>query len=535
MFPSEIVLPFCLISTCTCPEDDNIFMDPAAFFCLITEQQRARKVNRERKNSCRTDRFSLLQDRPYYTEQKMSNPGVQKNDPAPSGASTERYDPIPKYYKWYMLIFLWGAFFLNQGDRQLFGNVIKLIKDDMSFTDVQLGWVVTIFTIVYGIFVPIAGFAGDVIRKKLVVFLSLMLFSVGTLLTGFVPNSDLLLKWFPGLAESAFAAIFISLVLLIIIRSIATGMGEACYYPASNSLIGQYHSTTRATAMAVHQTANYTGVVFGGSLGAWVGFKFGWRLAFLTFGGIGILWAILILLLFRNDRKDFAQTNAKSAGNQQDDKVSARNALTAILSRPTFYCLALAFGGMCFVNVGYLTWMPKYLHEVFKLDGTIAAFNATFYHHLLAYVFVFVAAGISDRYAPKFKRVRILMEFIGLFFGAPFIYLMGATGDLLTVYIALAVFGLFRGIYDSNLFAAMFDVVEPKYRTTATGLMLSLAFIIGSFSPVVLAKYAERLGGNYAPGLSSLAIVYTASSLLILMAILFFYKKDRAAAEKNEL
>lgn len=469
----------------------------------------------------------------------MNSSDLKKNETeSQSGSigSYSDYDPIPKFYKWYMLIFLWGAFFLNQGDRQLFGNVIKLIKDDMNFTDVQLGWVVTIFTIVYGIFVPLAGFAGDVIRKKLVVFLSLMLFSVGTLLTGLVPKSEKLLEWFPGLAEATFGATLISLILLVIIRSIATGMGEACYYPASNSLIGQYHSATRATAMAVHQTANYTGVVFGGSLGAWVGFTFGWRFAFLTFGGIGIVWALLILILFRNDRKDFVQISMKNSGGSQSkgvEKVSAGKALAAILSRPTFYCLALAFGGMCFVNVGYLTWMPKYLQEVFKLDGTTAAFNATFYHHLLAYVFVFVAAGLSDAFAKKFKRVRMLMEFIGLFFGAPFIYLMGDTSDLMTVYIALAIFGLFRGIYDSNLFAAMFDVVEPKYRTTATGLMLSLAFIIGSFSPVILAKYAETLGGNYAPGLSSLAYVYTASSLLVLAAILFFYKRDRAAAERS--
>lgn len=438
-------------------------------------------------------------------------------------------------YKWYMLIMLWGAFFLNQGDRQLFNNVLPLIEKDLGFTPVQLGLVATIFTIFYGIFVPIAGYAGDVIQKKLVVFLSLMVFSAGTLMTGLIPHAELLSKWLPASFETIFTFSTFSLILLILLRSIATGIGEAFYYPAANSLIGQYHGRTRATAMAVHQTANYTGVVFGGTLAAWIGYRYGWRIAFCTFGWIGIIWAFAIFFLFRNDRKDYLKEmeNKDHEINKDAVKIPIGKALGAILSRPTFWLLSFAFGGMCFVNVGFLTWMPKYLIQEFDLAGPTASFNSTFYHHLFAYISVFVAAGISDYFAVKIRSIRMQMEFIGLFFGAPFIYLMGASSNIWVVYGALAGFGLFRGIYDSNLFAAMFDVVEPKYRATASGLMLSFAFIIGSLSPVVLAKYAASLDNRFGPGLSALAFAYTISSLFVLIAILCFYKKDRNDAERS--
>ncbi|MDO5565931.1 MAG: MFS transporter, partial [Planctomycetia bacterium] len=185
------------------------------------------------------------------------------------------------------------------------------------------------------------------------------------------------------------------------------------------------------------------------------------------------------------------------------------------------------------VNVGFLTWMPKYLTSQFGVSTTWAAFNSTFYHHLLAYVSVFVAAGISDWLSTKVKSIRMQMEFIGLFFGTPFIYYMGASDNLLYVYVSLALFGLFRGVYDSNLFAAMFDVIEPQYRATASGIMLSVAFIIGSASPYALAILAERVNNNFGPGLSWLAVAYFVSAILVLIAILLFYRRDRAAAERT--
>ena len=462
----------------------------------------------------------------------MSQTQVEKVSPASSEVPA---NPIPNYYKWYMLIFLWGAFFLNQGDRQLFNNVLGLIEKDLGYTPKELGLVVSIFTICYGIFVPIAGYVGDVIQKRLLVFLSLTVFSVGTLLTGLVPHSQTLLAWLPGGGILWMSVGTVGLVLLIIVRSVATGIGEAFYYPGANSLIGMYHSQTRATAMAIHQTANYTGVVFGGTIAAWIATQYGWRNAFWCFGVIGIVWAIVLYCSFRNDHRDFALLFAdhNKANKPAATKVPLSKALGAILSRPTFYLLSLAFGGMCFVNVGFLTWMPKYLTSQFGVSTTWAAFNATFYHHLLAYVSVFVAAGISDWLSTKVKSIRMQMEFIGLFFGTPFIYYMGASDNLLYVYVSLALFGLFRGVYDSNLFAAMFDVIEPQYRATASGIMLSVAFIIGSASPYALAILAERVNNNFGPGLSWLAVAYFVSAILVLIAILLFYRRDRAAAERT--
>lgn len=88
-------------------------------------------------------------------------------------------------------------------------------------------------------------------------------------------------------------------------------------------------------------------------------------------------------------------------------------------------------------------------------------------------------------------------------------------------------FGIFRGVYDSNLFASLFDVVAPRYRASASGLMLCFAFIIGSTAPAVLGWMRDEFG--MASGIASLAAFYFAGGLIILLARNIFFKRDYEA------
>ena len=400
---------------------------------------------------------------------------------------------------------MWFAFFLNQGDRQVYNSVLPLIRDDLGLDEIQLGLVATIFTIVYGLLVPFAGYAGDVYRRKYVVLISLSLFSLGTLLTGLAGG----------------------FLLLIVFRSTATGAGEAFYYPAANSLIGHYHTQSRAQAMAIHQTANYTGVVLGGFIAAWIGEDFGWRMSFFTYGILGLILAVVILYRLRDPDKP-----GEAVGEiEEKERVSPREVLAVILKIPTILFLSLAFGFMVFVHIGYVTWMPTFLHEKFDLSLANAGFSSMFYHHLAAYVGVLAGGRISDVLATRRRQVRMELEIVGLLLGAPFIYLLGASGSLAITYLALAGFGLFRGIYDSNLFAALFDVVEPRYRSSATGVMVAFAFIVGALSPVFLGWMKLNVGLDY--GMSLLSLLYVAGAASIFIGLKFFFHKDFVEERPN--
>jgi MFS family permease len=356
-----------------------------------------------------------------------------------------------------------------------------------------MGLISSILILVYGILVPVAGFIGDRYNKKYVLMLSLLIWSTSTFFSG---TSTMLIH-------------------LIFLQSVATGGGEAFYSPSANALISEHHDKTRATAMSIHQTALYAGIIISGYLTGWIADQFGWRVAFFAFGAIGIILSVIIAARLKDSRPVRKESTAQ---------VSIKDALLIFFKKPTALLLTIAFAGMVFVNVGFMTWMPTYLHEKFGFSLARSGFDATFYHYLAAFFGVLIGAFFADRYSKKVVGMRGLVQGTGLLLGAPFIFLLGIFNSPLLLYTTLALFGLFRGIYDSNIFAALYDVVDPKVRSTATGLMLMFAFVTGASAPYLLGKIKPILG--LAWGLSALSIVYVISALSIFVAVKFFYRKD---------
>src|SRR5207237_3291179 len=103
-------------------------------------------------------------------------------DPATLSPAADERRAFP--YKWELLALLWLAYFFNRADKQLYGFVIPDIKADLHLTDVQLGLVATIFNWTYGLLVPFGGYFGDRLRRKWVVSLSVLAWSVATMCTG---------------------------------------------------------------------------------------------------------------------------------------------------------------------------------------------------------------------------------------------------------------------------------------------------------------------------------------------------------------
>ena len=400
--------------------------------------------------------------------------------------------PPSRWLRWEIVALLWFAFFLNQADRQIFGVTLPLIRAEFHLTDQQMGLVATTFSIVFGLLVPIAGLAGDVFKRRDVVVLSLLIFSVGTLLTG---------------TSSSF-------LLLLLFRGVATGAGEAFYAPAANSLIAEHHVETRGRALSIHQTANYTGVVLGSLFAGWVADQHGWRAAFATFGIAGLIWAGVILLRAGKSVPAPAAERPRLA----DQGKLAAEALRVLTVSPLLIGQTLGFCGLVFVLVGYLTWMPTILFERFHLTLAQAGFSSVAYHHVVAYVGLLATGIATDRLARRFPRARVLSMAFALILCAPFIWLSASAAELWVVYGALAAFGLFRGIYDANLYAAMFDAVENRLRSTVAGLIIACAYIVGALAPWLMGVLKSAYGVR--SSLELLSLVALVSGLAYLGCIL---------------
>ncbi|MBI5691082.1 MAG: MFS transporter [Verrucomicrobia bacterium] len=406
--------------------------------------------------------------------------------------------PLSPNYKWEALALLWFAFFFNQADRQIFGVVLPLIRADLHLTDAELGFIASALGWTLAITVPLAGWVSDRYPKNWIITASLCFWSAATLFTG----------------------VSSTLVQFILLRSVATGGGEAFYAPAANALISDLHRETRARAMAIHQTALYVGVVASGGVAGWIGQQWGWRPAFYVFGAGGIVLAVVFAWRLR-------RPEAPSAA-KEEAPGAPRSIVRVFLGKPTAVLLTIAFTAVVFVNVGYLAWMPTFLHERFGLSLAAAGFSSMFYHHASALAGVLLGGWLSDRAVQSDPNARLKLQCLGLALGAPFLLFMGTGSTPFAVLGGSAGFGFFRGIFEANLYAVLFDVIAPTLRASASGFMIMFAFLTGACSPYLLGVLKPTLG--LAHGLASLGVVYLLGALAIALAWRVFAARDRLSS-----
>ena len=399
-------------------------------------------------------------------------------------------------YKWLALALLWVAFFLQQGTRQVFSATLSSIQVSLGVTASQIGLVATVFTFAYGLSVPFAGVAADLLNRKWMVVSGVFVFCLGIFASGFVA----------------------ALGLLIVTYGLLNGFGQSFYYPSATSIIGQLHKETRATALSILQMGLYTGII---GCSAAAGFLAesgtdGWRTAFRVFGGLGILWAVALAFLLRDTRPASNISSVAQESTASLQKPTLKEAVSVFVANPSAVLLALGLGMMIYVDVGFKTWMPSHLETTFGVAKRSAALNAVLWHYLGAFVGVTLGGRISDRLAAKRPSVRMETNMLGLACAVPFIAWMAYAPSLTACCVAMALFGVFRGVYDSNLMASLFDLIPSRYHASGAGIMLCFGFVFGSTSPVVLGLLKEHFSS--AAGLASLAAFYLAGAAVIAVA-----------------
>lgn len=407
-------------------------------------------------------------------------------------------------YKWFALALLYVIYFLLQGTRQIYNVVLPQVQSDFGIVDAaKLGVIAMAFKIAYGLVVPFAGVLADVFSRKWMIVAGVLLFSVGTFISGFADG----------------------LWMLLAMYGILAAVGQ-CFVPTSStSLIAQLHPKTRATALSIYQTALYVGVVGCSVISGWLaGLGPGaWRKAFWFFGAFGLVM-LIGLVFFLRDTPPVASPSAKS-----DKKVSALEAILSMARNPSAILLTIGCGMGMYGSNGFLTWMKAFMEQDLHLSSAMASLHAFLWFYIGALGGITVASRVSDRFAPTRKGVRMEMNILGLACCAPCVWWVSQSPSATMCCIALTVWGFAHGTYDSNLFASLYDVVSPRYRAVSTGVFLCLGFILGSFSPVVLGWIKDAT--SMRQGFASLSAFYIAGALVILVARLFFLKRDYVKQE----
>lgn len=402
-------------------------------------------------------------------------------------------------YKWVALALLWVTYFLLQGSRQIYGATLPQIKADFAVDDVRMGMVASTFFLCYAIAVPFGGFAADFLRRKWVVVAGTALFAAGVFLSSFVATAGLLVATY----------------------GVLNGIGQSMVPTSSTSIIQQLHSESRATALSIYQLGLYAGIIlcsvaagYLGSLGPG-----GWRKAFLLFGGLGLLWTVVLAFFLRD--------TPPATRAQAEDRPSFKDALLAMFSKPSAILMTLAFGLSNFGDIGFRTWMPTYLQRTFaNMTPASAAFHSVIWFYAGGFLGILAGSRLSDRWKRRGSiGARLDCNLIGLVLCAHCAFaIVNAGAGLAGTAAALAVYGFVHGFYDANFIVSFYEVVNPRYRTAAYGLFACGAFAIGSAAPAVLGVLSSAFSFRYA--LSMIGVFYLAAALATAVSRIAFLKND---------
>ena len=388
------------------------------------------------------------------------------------------------YYPWLVVGVLWIVSLLNYLDRLMLASMRDPIKESIPMTDAQFGLLTSVFLIVYGLLSPLGGYFADRYSRKFVIVLSLLVWSVVTVWTGYVTSFSEMLA----------------------ARAIM-GISEACYMPAAVALILDYHKgPTRSLASGIVYSGVYAGMALGGT-GGYIADFWGWRYGFHLFGIIGIAYAVILFLILKDAPKvTFVPTVEKPKSGELGMFRILRD-----LFKSRSYWIIIIYGvllGMTFWVI--YAWLPTYYKDRFNLSLGGAGVSATAFIQVSSFIGVIVGGILADRWSRKNIRGRLYVPFLGFMLGGPFLFLMATTGIFGIAIASIIIFGLAKGFHDANFMPIISQVVDEKYRATGYGMM--------SFFSVITGAVMIYIGGVLKDANISLSLVFQISAVGVFFA-----------------
>jgi MFS family permease len=217
------------------------------------------------------------------------------------------------------------AVFINYVDRGALPTAAHLIQEDLHLSEVQLGWLFSAFFWTYSLAQIPIGWLAERFGAQRLLAAGLTLWALATLLVGVAHSFAMLLglRLLLGLGEStAFPSISKLLPAVVPVRKLGTANGiVACGY------------------------------LFGPAVGAYAGGEvmasYGWRAAFLLFGGVSLLWLV-----------PWSRLRLPPAAKQT---AADSPTMSTLLRQPALWGTALGLFSANYIFFFVLSWLPYYL------------------------------------------------------------------------------------------------------------------------------------------------------------------------------
>ncbi|MCF0243703.1 MAG: MFS transporter [Bacteroidaceae bacterium] len=372
---------------------------------------------------------------------------------------------------------------------------------DLHLSEKEWGWIMSIFTLSYGLMQLPMGALGDKRGHRSILSLIVLWWSAFTFFTGMAGG-------------------FVS---LLVIRFLF-GVGEAGASPCSTGVVSRWFPKEE---VGKAQGFIWAASRMGGALTPFIVIPIvavDWRWAFYIMGIVGCLWVVLWYLFYRNDPKQMRGITeeelseipqldvsaVESSRQKSEDAIPWRRMFTSV----QFWLLLSMYFFYAFASWFFFTWFPIFMSKGRGFDQSelTYAIAVPFLMSMVGNIFGgYLTDKLTARYGLKVGRKA---QGVGaLVVSAIFMFLAAFIPGKMEVFIFLS---LCFGVIDLMLPSAWALCIDigKKYAGAVSGAM-NTAGNLGGFVCATLFGYLVSSTGDYNLPL------YCISGMLVISAVLF--------------
>ncbi len=381
------------------------------------------------------------------------------------------------------------------------------IQEEFGITKAEMGYIFSAFAWLYTLCQIPGGWFLDRVGSRLTYFIAILGWSVATLFQGFATG----------------------LLSLISLRAV-TGVFEAPAFPTNNRLVTSWFpEQERASAVGFYTSGQFVGLAFLTPLLIWIQELLSWHWVFIITGGIGIVWSLVWIKVYRAPRHskginqaelDYIREGGAMVDGDAPSEKKARTRLTAADWKLVFH------RKLCGVYLGqfavtstlwfFLTWFPNYLTQEKHIAALTAGFMTTV-PFLAAFFGVILSGIVADRLVRSGRSIGFARKtpiICGLLIST---CIMGANYANDPVWIMVLMALAFFGNGFASITWSLVSSLAPVRLIGLTGGMFNFIGGLGGITvPLVVGYLAQDYG--FAPALvyiSAVALVGALSYILL--------------------
>lgn len=384
--------------------------------------------------------------------------------------------------RWVILFMICLMYLITYMDRTNISVVAPRLQEDFGFNAVSMGLIFSAFTWAYALGQVPGGWLGDRFGPR------------GIL-------SSIVAYWSFMTFATAHAVGFLS---LWVIRFLF-GLGEAGAFPtATRAMVLWFNKSERGFVQGITHSFSRLGAAIVPPIAVAIMVAWGWKAVFYVFGSVGLIWAILFFLIYRNIPEEHRWVNKAElshirgldeSGNIPktiDIKKKPKVPWRILFSSPNMWYIMAAYFCYNYCLYFFLTWLPSYLvgHQGFSIVkmGLFASLP------LFAGVIGDTVGGvISDRVLAKTKNIKLARKVVaisGMIGAALFLIPVTLTSNPYVAVYCLSASMFFLECVIGPSWAVPMDVAG-EYSGTVSGMMNMAGNIGGALSPIVFGALVQ--------------------------------------------